>query len=264
MYGYTYLITNLINGHQYVGQHQYDKPELDPNYFGSGELLKLKIKEYGKENFSIELIEVCNSQEELDDAETRGIYEYKTFVDWGYGGYNLTTGGGGYKRSEVTKEKQSKIQKERFKDPKEIEKISIGVKEALKRPEVKEKMIINGKKTFENHPEKREYMSDVTSKRYEDPKEREKTGKERKKYFNNKENKLKHSKATKAGMQRPEVKAKLGSGGRGKPSHNANKIEVRSLGHKRYMTIEEAIAFVKENPDWYISKNAIKRFNIVC
>lgn len=108
MYGYTYLITNLVNGHQYVGQHQYDKPELDPNYFGSGELLKKKIEEYGKENFSIELLQLCDNQIELNDAEIRGIAKYKTFVDWGYGGYNLTTGGEGYTVSEVTKEKIGK------------------------------------------------------------------------------------------------------------------------------------------------------------
>lgn len=105
MYGYTYLITNLINGHQYVGQHKYDKPELDPYYFGSGELLKKKIKQYGKENFSIELLELCDNEDELNDAEIRGIAEYKTFVDWGYGGYNLTTGGGGGTPSKESIEK---------------------------------------------------------------------------------------------------------------------------------------------------------------
>lgn len=36
MIGYIYLITDLLTGKQYTGKHHYDKPELDPNYHGSG------------------------------------------------------------------------------------------------------------------------------------------------------------------------------------------------------------------------------------
>lgn len=35
MVGYIYLITDTTNGKKYVGQHHYNKEELDHNYHGS-------------------------------------------------------------------------------------------------------------------------------------------------------------------------------------------------------------------------------------
>jgi hypothetical protein len=47
---FVYKITNHINGKMYVGQHVVvNENDL---YFGSGFLLKVAIKKYGKENFS--------------------------------------------------------------------------------------------------------------------------------------------------------------------------------------------------------------------
>ena len=40
MIGYIYLITDTTNGKQYVGQHHYDKEELDSNYHGSGNIVR--------------------------------------------------------------------------------------------------------------------------------------------------------------------------------------------------------------------------------
>jgi hypothetical protein len=66
-YGYVYLTTNTINGMRYIGQHRSNK--LDLNYIGSGSALKLAIREYGKEAFTCEIIEWCDSQQSLDDRE---------------------------------------------------------------------------------------------------------------------------------------------------------------------------------------------------
>lgn len=56
-----YQTTNLINGKKYIGK---DKNN-NPNYLGSGSILKKAIKKYGKENFKKEILEVCSSKEEL-------------------------------------------------------------------------------------------------------------------------------------------------------------------------------------------------------
>ena len=43
-YYYIYLITNKINGKQYIGQHY---GELEDSYFGSGVLITKAIEKYG-------------------------------------------------------------------------------------------------------------------------------------------------------------------------------------------------------------------------
>jgi len=48
-----YLITNLINGKQYIGA---EKNGNNPNYFGSGRLIMEAIEKFGKENFKKEII----------------------------------------------------------------------------------------------------------------------------------------------------------------------------------------------------------------
>lgn len=53
MYGYIYLITNKINGKQYVGKHKYNKPELDPNYITSGIIINEAIEKYSLDNFKV-------------------------------------------------------------------------------------------------------------------------------------------------------------------------------------------------------------------
>jgi group I intron endonuclease len=47
MIGQVYCVTNLINGKKYIGQNK----SCNPAYLGSGKLIRLAIKKYGKENF---------------------------------------------------------------------------------------------------------------------------------------------------------------------------------------------------------------------
>ena len=60
-----YLITSQVNNKQYVGQSKYDNPE----YFGSGSLIKKAIKKYGKNNFTKEILCKCDSRDELNEME---------------------------------------------------------------------------------------------------------------------------------------------------------------------------------------------------
>ena len=69
MYGFIYITTNLINGKRYIGQKKYDKEGTWKNYLGSGTYLKRAIEKYGKDNFSKEIVEECESKEKLDERE---------------------------------------------------------------------------------------------------------------------------------------------------------------------------------------------------
>lgn len=82
-----YKITNLINNKIYIGQDKND----DPNYFGSGILIKKSIKKYGKENFLKETLCICNTIDELNEKERFYIDEYCSTNK--KIGYNISVGG---------------------------------------------------------------------------------------------------------------------------------------------------------------------------
>ncbi len=82
-----YKTTNLLNGKFYVGQDS--KNNL--NYLGSGLLLQRAITKYGRENFKKEILETCNSKEELNDKEIYWIEKLNAIKE----GYNIATGGEG-------------------------------------------------------------------------------------------------------------------------------------------------------------------------
>lgn len=92
MIGYIYKITNLFNNKIYIGKHKYDKPELDESYITSGLLINKAINKYGFENFSRELVVICDSIFELNEQEK---YYIKFFNSLYPNGYNLTSGGDG-------------------------------------------------------------------------------------------------------------------------------------------------------------------------
>ena len=104
-YGYIYKITNRLNNKIYVGLHK--SPVLDESYWGSGRLISAAIKKYGVENFSREILEWCNTRQELNRRERFWIKK----LDSKRHGYNISDGGdGGATRigmhhSEDTKEK---------------------------------------------------------------------------------------------------------------------------------------------------------------
>ena len=89
-----YIITNLVNGKQYVGlttktiksrltRHIYDAKREDRN---KGSILLLKaIRKYGKENFVIDLVsDKFTSIQELKQGETDAIKKFNTLAPNGY------------------------------------------------------------------------------------------------------------------------------------------------------------------------------------
>lgn len=97
-----YKTINLINDKFYIGK---DKNN-NPNYLGSGILLKKAIKKYGRENFKKEIIEYCENIKQLSKREIYYIKKYKAIEN----GYNIAIGGEGgphfkgHKHSKKTKE----------------------------------------------------------------------------------------------------------------------------------------------------------------
>ena len=93
--GTIYKYTNLVNGKIYIGQtittiECRDKKHLsqlnDNTYFHKA------LKKYGRENFSLEIVEDNISIEKLDDKEKYYIDVFDSFYTTGKG-YNLTQGG---------------------------------------------------------------------------------------------------------------------------------------------------------------------------
>lgn len=107
MYGYIYKTTNLINGKIYISQKKSKK--FVKTYFGSGTLIKQAVKKYGKENFTVELIDFGISREELDIKEKEWID--KSNANWRYGNYNIADGGftSGYDINTLPIERQKEI-----------------------------------------------------------------------------------------------------------------------------------------------------------
>jgi group I intron endonuclease len=120
MYGKVYKITNKINGKSYIGvttkslQERFDAHLYRANAEKSA--VQKAMKKYGKENFTIELIDTADSKDELFEKETSWIAHFNTFNGHGY---NLTLGGGGI--VEMSEDIKNKISKS--KTGKKIEKL---------------------------------------------------------------------------------------------------------------------------------------------
>ena len=109
MYGYIYRTINTKNGKKYVGQHKAEK--FDENYKGSGKILKQAFKKYGFNNFKVELLQECETADDLDKAEEFWIAKYNAAKSEEY--YNILKGGNknSYIVTQETKDKISKATK---------------------------------------------------------------------------------------------------------------------------------------------------------
>lgn len=109
MYGYIYLTTNLITGKKYIGKHR--SATFDNNYLGSGKYLKNTISKYGRENFTCDILEWCETLEDLNDCEIKWITKFNAVNDETF--YNLAPGGEGHTapHSAETRKKLSEIRK---------------------------------------------------------------------------------------------------------------------------------------------------------
>lgn len=118
-----YKIKNKINGKIYIGQTWRNIAErVNEHCKKSGKnILNKAIKKYKRENFDIEILTFCSTQEIADHWEMYFITKYNTIIF----GYNLTLGGSRGKHSESTKRKISKANKGQVRTEEQIKKMSI-------------------------------------------------------------------------------------------------------------------------------------------
>lgn len=111
MYGYIYKTTNLVNNKIYIGQKKASK-FLGTSYLGSGVVLRKAFRKYGYNAFIVELIEICDTKEELNIREKYWINKFNSKNI--YIGYNIADGGegnngGGFKNHKHSISSKQKI-----------------------------------------------------------------------------------------------------------------------------------------------------------
>jgi len=100
---YIYCYTNIINNHKYIGQtnnierrrREHKCSALNSNREDYNLLFHKKLREYGLDNFSFQVLEEIDSKDAdfVNEREKFWIKELNSFVK--NGGYNLTLGGDG-------------------------------------------------------------------------------------------------------------------------------------------------------------------------
>ena len=100
-----YLITNKVNGHQYVGQsvniRQRWIDHRTPSKKSKGTVLARAFRKYGNEAFNFSVLEEC-SEDRLDERE---MYYIKTLRPI----YNMNEGGTGNKGHHVSQEVKARL-----------------------------------------------------------------------------------------------------------------------------------------------------------
>jgi len=86
---YVYIITNTLNGKQYVGDHSTFK--LHDGYLGSGDVLKCAFRNHGKQNFKKEILAFFSTKQNAFAAQEKYIIQYNTLYP---NGYNICPNGG--------------------------------------------------------------------------------------------------------------------------------------------------------------------------
>jgi hypothetical protein len=96
--GFVYVITNKVNGKKYIGRKLLTSTTRKPpkegetrrkkvvkestwrTYYGSSEEMKAAVKEYGKANFSREIIRFYNSKSSLAYGEAKLIFDTDALI----------------------------------------------------------------------------------------------------------------------------------------------------------------------------------------
>ena len=90
---FIYKITNKLNGKIYVGQTTRNPIERFKEHKHADSIIGKAIRKYGTENFEIDILDECETFDELNECEMFWIAELNCKVP---NGYNVTDGGSYY------------------------------------------------------------------------------------------------------------------------------------------------------------------------
>ena len=119
-YNCIYMYTNLINGKRYVGKAKDFDGRYKGHLEGKKQLIDKKIKEYGIENFKIEILAEDIDDSKLNEYEKFFIKRKRSHVSYGTG-YNKTWGGDGGDTLSGMTEEQRKEHSRKMSKPKSEE-----------------------------------------------------------------------------------------------------------------------------------------------
>ena len=132
-----YLLTDTTNGKQYVGQTQRRLRERILEHKKDDLYVDRAIRKHGWENFTVEILDECETIDELNEREQYRIAELGTREP---NGYNLADGGmgkPGHKCSEKTKALLAALHTGKKHTPESIAKMSKATTEQMKDPAVR-------------------------------------------------------------------------------------------------------------------------------
>lgn len=165
-YHFIYKTTCKLTNRYYIGMHSTDI--LEDGYLGSGDRLRYSIRKYGKENHQREILEFCDSREELKKREEEIVTLNEIAKEECM---NLALGVQGGKiwtddKQDKIKEGASIYQKEKWKNDSEYrEKISNVLRENMKRNHQESKIKYDTFKDKKHSEESKQKMSEKAKER---------------------------------------------------------------------------------------------------
>lgn len=138
-----YKTTHNPTGKFYIGRHSTNK--IDDDYFGSGVKITRMLNKYGKEQFTKEIIKICetpNEMIELEVEEIRKVFDNDLCLNLMIGDPRFT---GGIEFSEETKQKMSVSKKKTHNTPEVRERLSEAQKRRSKEIKIHNTRIHKGK-----------------------------------------------------------------------------------------------------------------------
>jgi len=105
-FGIIYKAINKVNGKIYIGQTTHMLEDRIDQHYKKGSYFYRALTKYSRDVFSWQILEHCDSKEELDEMEFHYIKQYNALSPKGY---NLTLGGEGVLGRQVTDGERKKI-----------------------------------------------------------------------------------------------------------------------------------------------------------
>ena len=166
--GYIYKLTNNITKKAYIGQRRANvvTPEEDVTYMGGGPRIKAIVAEYGKENFTKEILWESSDFDLLDKKEREFILKEGTKSP---NGYNVLITASRFTAGKETRDRMSQNM--------------LGDKNPMSRPEVRRKHSLALKKGRIVAPSTRQKLRDANTGQKRSDETRAKMSRSRLKYF---------------------------------------------------------------------------------